>query len=56
MSLTKAAATDAKEFTHDAEHLGAWTAPSYRSSQEYPTEDAELGAARAAVPARLHDR
>jgi hypothetical protein len=39
-----------EEFRRDVEDMGAWTPVSYFSSQAYPTEDATLGAARAAVP------
>ena len=39
-----------EEFRRDPEDIGAWTAASYYSRQEYPTVDAARTAAREAVP------
>jgi hypothetical protein len=39
-----------EEFRRDPEDIGAWTAVAYFSSQAFPTEQAAVESARAAVP------
>ena len=39
-----------EEFRRDPEDMGAWTAISYFSNREYPTETDAVDAARLAIP------